>query len=219
MIIVSEPSAKAAPRVSTDRCTRARNRKSAARSDTPRQPSARPIRVHTRSARKGSPSPQESPGSSYVGSPAIGKEGGRPPSPSTPLDMRVRIRRFVKPFGRDAARSGSGSSGKGGSSRCWGGQFIPIVAGKDMCAGDQQLRANHKTGPARRPSTSRPGRCCGSARPASRPRGPYESAVHPAASSTLSAQRDLQVTPARGFGNDRSRFGGQHQPELHSDLM
>ncbi len=32
--------------------------------------------------------------------------GGVAPPPLTPPDMRARIRRFVKPFGRDAARSG-----------------------------------------------------------------------------------------------------------------
>ncbi|MDQ2883963.1 MAG: hypothetical protein M3Y48_23130 [Actinomycetota bacterium] len=43
---------------------------------------------------------------------AIGKAkdnrvgGGVAPPPLTPPDMRARIRRFVKPFGRDAARSG-----------------------------------------------------------------------------------------------------------------
>ena len=31
--------------------------------------------------------------------------GGVAPPPLTPPDMRARIRRFVKPFGRDAARS------------------------------------------------------------------------------------------------------------------
>jgi hypothetical protein len=36
--------------------------------------------------------------------------GGVTPPPLTPPDMRARIRRFVKPFGRDAARSGSGRS-------------------------------------------------------------------------------------------------------------
>jgi hypothetical protein len=32
--------------------------------------------------------------------------GGVAPPPLTPPDMRARIRRFVKPFGRDAARFG-----------------------------------------------------------------------------------------------------------------
>jgi hypothetical protein len=32
--------------------------------------------------------------------------GGVAPPPLTPPDMRARIRRFVKPFGRDAARCG-----------------------------------------------------------------------------------------------------------------
>jgi hypothetical protein len=47
--------------------------------------------------------------------------GGVAPPPLTPPDMRVRIRRFVRPFGRAAARSGSGSSGRGGSSRSLAG--------------------------------------------------------------------------------------------------
>ena len=47
--------------------------------------------------------------------------GGVTPPPPPPPDMRARIRRFVKPSDRDAARSGSGSSGRGGSSRHWAG--------------------------------------------------------------------------------------------------
>jgi len=70
VIIVSEPSADGARRVRTGRCIPRRSRSSVAYNDTPRHADAQRIRVHTRSARKGSPSPQESPGSSYVGSPA-----------------------------------------------------------------------------------------------------------------------------------------------------
>ncbi len=47
MIIVSEPSAKAARRVRVDRSSPACNRRVAARSDTPRQAQARQISVHT----------------------------------------------------------------------------------------------------------------------------------------------------------------------------
>jgi hypothetical protein len=185
VIIVSKPSAKAARRVRTDRSPPAHSRTSATHNDAPKQPNTWSISVHTECS-QGIAVPSGVPEIVLRRLTGNREGGGVVPSPSTPLDMRARIRWFVKPFGRDAARSGSGSSGKDGSSRCGVGQLIPIVAGKDMCVGDQQLRANHKTGPRRRPSTSRSARCCGSARPASRPRGPYESAVHPVASSTLS---------------------------------
>ena len=52
VIIVSEPSAEAARRVRTDRSTPARSCSSAAHNDTPRHADARPISVHTRSARE-----------------------------------------------------------------------------------------------------------------------------------------------------------------------
>jgi hypothetical protein len=45
--------------------------------------------------------------------------GGVAPPPLTPPDMRVRIRRFVRPFGRAAAGLVPGFSGLGGSSRSW----------------------------------------------------------------------------------------------------
>ena len=62
MIIVSEPPAKAARRVSTGRVTRARNRSPAARRDIPGQPDARPIRVHTNLCSQGVSVPSDVPG-------------------------------------------------------------------------------------------------------------------------------------------------------------
>ena len=70
MITVSEPSAEATQLVRTSQYAPARRRNSVPRADTRRQADARPISVHTEERPTGSPSPQGSPGSSYVGSPA-----------------------------------------------------------------------------------------------------------------------------------------------------